>query len=131
MCLCVRPRERNQYRMVTDLLTMLQTPLALFWRHRTLTYEMARREIKDRYAGQLLGSIWAFGHPILMVGLYLVIFKYVFRLSATSVEGSADYIVYLLSGMIPWLAIQDSLNKSTSVLVSNSRLVKQIVFPIE
>src|SRR6185312_6179068 len=62
---------------------------------------------------------------------YLVIFKYVFRLSATSVEGSADYIVYLLSGMIPWLAVQDSLNKSTSVLVSNSRLVKQIVFPIE
>ena len=31
----------------------------LLTRHRQLTWEMTRREIADRYAGQMLGAFWA------------------------------------------------------------------------
>jgi lipopolysaccharide transport system permease protein len=110
----------------------LFTPLRLFWRHRVLTYELTRRELKDRYADQVLGALWAFAQPVMLVALYVVVFAYVFKLGATgAMEGTLGYTVYLLSGMIPWLAFQDSLGKTTSVLVGNARLVKQIVFPIE
>src|SRR5207249_291249 len=42
-----------------------------------------------------------------------------------------DYIVYLLSGLIPWMAFQESMAKSATVIVANASIVKQVVFPIE
>jgi|GEM_PF-5216522 len=35
---------------------------------RKLIYELVIRELRDRHAGQLLGTIWAFGHPRLVMG---------------------------------------------------------------
>lgn len=108
----------------------LWSPFGLFARHHILTWEMTKREIRDRYADQMLGSLWALGHPILLVLVYIVVFKYVFRVGALS-EAGQDYTVFLLAGMLPWLSFQDSLSKTTGSLVANARLVKQIVFPIE
>jgi len=116
--------------MTSGAMAILSTPFRHLWRHRVLTCELAKREIKDRYADQMFGSIWAFTQPILLVTLYVFIFKYVFRVGVLS--GSDDnYTVFLLAGMLPWLAFQDSLNKTTNVLVANAQLVKQIVFPVE
>lgn len=42
-----------------------------------------------------------------------------------------DYATYLLSGLIPWLAFQESMSKAAMVIVSNANLVKQFVFPAE
>ena len=41
--------------------------LGLLNRHRQLIWEMAKREITDRYAGQILGTIWAVGHPLVLM----------------------------------------------------------------
>ena len=49
-------------------------------RHRQLTWEMTRREISDRYAGQVLGTFWAVGHPLVLMAIYIFIFGYVFRM---------------------------------------------------
>lgn len=116
--------------MKISCLPFLWMPFGLFVRHHILTWEMTKREIRDRYADQMLGSLWALGHPVLLVSLYVVIFKYIFRVGALSETGQ-DYTVFLLSGMLPWLSFQDSLSKTTGTLVANAKLVKQIVFPIE
>lgn len=104
----------------------------LLTRHRQLTWEMTKREISDRYAGQVFGTIWAVCHPLILMAVYLFIFGFVFK---TKVGGTPDlpldYTTYLLSGLIPWMAFQDSMGKSATVIVSNASLVKQIVFPIE
>jgi lipopolysaccharide transport system permease protein len=42
-----------------------------------------------------------------------------------------DYSMYLLSGLIPWIAFQQSLAKSSVAITSNESLVKQVVFPLE
>jgi lipopolysaccharide transport system permease protein len=91
---------------------------------------MTKREIKDRYAGQMLGAIWALAHPVFLVALYVVVFKYVFKVGNLS-NGASDYTIYLLAGMLPWLSFQDALSKTTQVLSGNAQLVKQIVFPVE
>jgi len=93
---------------------------------------MARREIKDRYVGQVLGLFWAVGHPFALMLIYIFIFSVVFK---AKMGGTAsmpyNFPAYLLSGLIPWLSFQESLNKSVTVIKSNSNLVKQVVFPIE
>ena len=112
--------------------TRLFRPFALFYRHRILMYEMAKREITDRYAGQVFGALWAIGHPLILVVVYAFIFGKVMSLK---VGGTADmpldYTAYLLSGLLPWMAFQESLAKGTTAITANSSLVKQVVFPTE
>lgn len=99
---------------------------------RPLLLELTRREILDRHAGQLLGAGWALFQPLLVVGVYLFVFGYIFkgRIGGGAAPGF-DYPVFLLAGLIPWLGFQESMSRSSDVIVINANLVKQVVFPIE
>lgn len=104
----------------------------LFGRHRQLTWHMALREITERYTGQVFGTFWTIGHPLVLMATYVVVFRFVFKTSALGQTASPhDYTVYILSGVIPWLACIEAMNKATMAIVSNANLVKQVVFPLE
>jgi lipopolysaccharide transport system permease protein len=97
-----------------------------------LIYELALRELRDRYAGQVFGLFWSVGHPLILILIYIFIFGFVFtmRLDKT-LEMPLDYTSYILSGMIPWLVFQEVLGKASTLVVNNANVVKQVVFPIE
>jgi len=106
--------------------------VSLLLRQRALIIAMARREVFDRYAGQMFGVLWAIAHPLIVIGVYLFIFNVVLRVRIGSTAAlPMDYPVYLLSGVIPWLTIAEILNKSGVTIVANASLVKQVVFPVE
>ena len=101
-------------------------------RHRDLTFEMAKRELSDRYAGQAFGMLWAVIHPMFMMGLFVFIFAVVFKQKiGGTMDMPLDYTTYLLSGLVSWLSFQESLTKSSVAITSNTALVKQVVFPLE
>jgi lipopolysaccharide transport system permease protein len=104
----------------------------LLTRHRHLTWALAKREIMDRYAGQMLGLVWAVGHPMLLMAVYVFVFGVVFRVRmGDSFDLPLDYTVYVLAGLIPWLAVSESLGKGSGIISGNSNLVKQVVFPLD
>jgi lipopolysaccharide transport system permease protein len=106
--------------------------LQVLYRNRALTLELAKRDITDRYAGQLFGVLWAIGHPFILVLVYAFIFGQVFALKiGGTVDMPLDYTAYLLAGLLPWLTFQESLSKGALAVVGNANLVKQVVFPIE
>ncbi len=106
--------------------------VGLLTRHRQLTWEMVKREISDRYAGQVLGTLWTIGHPLILMAIYVFIFTVIFKQkTGGTFELPRDFTTYLLSGLIPWMAFQESMMKSPTVIISYSNLVKQVVFPIE
>lgn len=116
---------RGHFQAFSEIVTLLT-------RYRDLTFEMARREIADRYAGQAFGIFWAIGHPVFMIGLYIFIFSFVFRQKiGGTVDLPLDYTSYILTGMVAWLGFQESMIKSCTAITSNSSLVKQVVFPLE
>lgn len=118
-------RPRNHFQAFHELIHLLT-------RYRQLTWEMTKREISDRYAGQLFGFSWAIGHPLILMGVYVFIFAVVFKMRTGGTrELPLDYTTYLLSGLIPWLSFQECMSKGAVVIVSNANLVKQVVFPIE
>ena len=106
---------------------------SLLYTQRELTLEMTKREFSERYAGQVLGVVWGVAHPIILIGIYLFIFSYVFttRSDAVGAGDSVNYAVYLLAGLVPWIGMVEALNKSTQVISSNANLVKQVIFPLE
>jgi lipopolysaccharide transport system permease protein len=106
--------------------------LSFVIRHASLIWEMSKREFTDRYAGQFFGSFWAFGHSLILMLVYVFVFTFVFKIKlGGSYEMPLDYTTYLLSGLIPWMAVQEAMSKSTTVLAANANVVKQVVFPIE
>jgi lipopolysaccharide transport system permease protein len=119
-------------RLFTGHIKALREVVTLLYRNRELTYEMARREIFDRYSGQWLGAYWAIGHPLFLMGLYVFIFAVVFKQSFGGTQAlPRDYITYLLCGLVPWLGLQEAMVKNCSAISSSAALVKQMVFPIE
>lgn len=113
-------------------LQAFQELIVLLTRHRQLTLEMAKREIADRYMGQVFGIFWALAHPLFLMAIYVFVFGYIFRVR---VGGTLDlpfnYTIYLLAGLIPWLAFQEAMGKSGTVIINNANLVKQVIFPVE
>ena len=110
----------------------LREVIRLLIQHRGLTWELAKREFTDRHVASFFGAWWAVGQPLFLMGLYLFVFAFVLktRIGGTE-ELPLDYPTYLLSGLIPWMAVQESMNKSCSSVVNNPGLVKQVVFPLE
>ncbi len=101
-------------------------------RYRPLIWELTKREIAERYVGQVLGMAWAVGHPLIAIAVYIFVFAYIFqvRMGGTA-EAPLDYTTYLLSGLIPWLTFADIANRACNSITANAGLVKQVLFPVE
>lgn len=107
--------------------------LNIIWKRRLLIIELARRELKEQYIGQVLGIFWSVLHPIFLMALFVFLFGYVFgvRLGDAGARAPADYAVYILSGLVPWLGCQQIMTRSCGVMRGHANMVKQVVFPIE
>jgi len=106
--------------------------IAAVWSRRSLLKELTRREISEQYVGQVLGFAWAIAHPLFLMALFVFIFGYVF---GAKVGGDGripqDYAVYILSGLLPWLGLQQIMSRACSSLTGHANLVKQVIFPVE
>ncbi len=99
-------------------------------RYRELLWEMTRRDLVERYAGEVLGGAWAIAQPLLVMFIYTFVFTFIFKLRLNA-DGGSQYVAYLLAALAPWLAMQDIIGRSPTLIVDSSNLVKQIVFPAE
>lgn len=122
-------------RAVFDLRTNTQILLELLGvlkRFRVLIFELARREITDRYTGQLFGSFWTFVHPAVVILVYVFLFNVVFESKTAGTQlMPLDKTTYILAGIIPWLCFAEALGKASTVIIVNANLVKQVIFPVE
>jgi len=106
-------------------------PLKTLFERRELIGELVWFELRDRHAGQILGMAWAFGHPLALMLLYMVLFTYIFPSRFDTGGTGANLSVNILAGIVPWLTFQALLLRAPSIIVEHVSLVKQIVFPIE
>src|SRR5262249_24560944 len=79
----VKPEAEFEY-LPTDVtlkphpfLGWITGPFTMLLRHRALIRAMAEREIIAPYAGQMLGGVWAFCHPLFFIALLVVVFNYI------------------------------------------------------
>ncbi|MGY3534256.1 lipopolysaccharide transport system permease protein [Bradyrhizobium embrapense] len=87
--------------------------------------------VSDRYLGSSLGLVWAVLSPLLLMGIFTFVFTFVFPGRLPGREGAIAYVVWLLSGYGPWLAISEGLSISTGSVVGNAGIVKNIAFKSE
>src|SRR5262245_44329113 len=85
----------------------------------------------DRFLGSSLGLLWAMLSPLLLMGIFTFVFTVVFPARLPGREGALPYVIWLISGYGPWLAISEGLSSATSSVVVNAGIVKNIAFKSE
>ena len=68
--------------------------------------------------------------PALLFGLYAVIYTLVFRVKVPGLEHGA-YVVYIFSGLVPYLMTAASLSAGVGSVVANRSVLNSTVFPID
>ncbi len=105
---------------------VLHLPMELF-QNRKLILNLAKNDFKTKYAGSYLGIVWAFVQPIVTIMVYWFVFSVGLKAGKAS---NYPFVLYLVSGIVPWFFFQDALNGGTNALVEYNYLVKKVVFKI-
>ena len=71
--------------------------LAKLFRYRGLIQSLVARELKARYRGSVLGFLWSFINPLLLLGIYSFIFT---TIMPNRVEGVQPYALFMLVGIL-------------------------------
>ncbi len=101
--------------------------LKLLWNYRELLWNLANREITQRYKQSVLGYAWVILNPLFQLIVMSFVFDVVLRVSSLGVP----FILFLSAALLPWNLFTQSLTSSSNVLVSNSHLITKIYFPRE
>lgn len=101
------------------------------WAHRSLTLSLVRRDIEARYRGSFGGGFWTVLNPLLLMLTYFFVFGIVLESRFPGDPTRSGFVVYFLSGMLPWLAISEALGRSPAVVLEHGNLIKKLVFPSE
>jgi len=95
-------------------------------RQRQLIVAMARREIASQYIGSMLGFLWTFIQPAVMIFVFWFVFSVGFK---TKPMNGAPFVVWLAAGLAPWFLFADIITRSAGSVVSQGHLIKKTVFP--
>jgi len=101
------------------------------WRWRRLVGELARRDFKARYAGSALGVAWAVLEPLVQFGLYLTVFSYFLGMRLEGRPGVGMFGLYLVSGLVPFMAFQEAVGRATGLVRERAQLVRHVNVPLE
>lgn len=94
---------------------------------RDLVIRLAKRDFKSRYLGSYLGLLWAFIHPSVTIAVFWFVFQVGFKSKPVN---NYPFILWLMTGIIPWFFFSEALSGGTSSVVEYSYLVKKVLFRV-
>ncbi len=107
--------------------------LADLWQHRELLWQFTQRRIELRHKGSHLGLALSFLSPLLMLGLYVFVFGYIFggHFGVLAEETPVDYGLGIFLGLTLFHFCAEVLNTAPTLILTHPNFVKKVVFPLE
>jgi len=96
------------------------------WRYRELFYILSWRDVKVKYKQTVIGVLWSILRPLLVMGIFTIVFSYFAKLPANI---DAPYALFVFTGMLPWQFFASSLTECSNSLIANTNLVTKVYFP--
>lgn len=102
------------------------------WRNRSLVMTLTKREIAGRYRGSMMGVLWSFFLPVLMLAVYTFVFSVIFkaRWNAGS-DSKTEFALILFAGLLVFNFFSECVNRAPGLILANPSYVKKVVFPLE
>ena len=95
-------------------------------RYRELFGNLFRRDLQAKYRGSALGVLWTVANPVMLMGVYLLVFGVVWP--SPFAEGG-HYPLFLLSGLALWTFFAAAVQSATRSMLDNANLIRKTRFP--
>jgi ABC-2 type transport system permease protein len=95
-------------------------------RYRHSLWLLTKRDLKVRYSTSALGYVWSILDPLLMSGIYYVVFVVIFDRGDTLDQ---PYIVFLLAGLLPWTWFNGAISDFSKAFLRDAKLVRSTKIP--
>src|SRR3954447_2449523 len=95
-------------------------------RYRELFGNLFRRDVQAKYRGSLLGVAWTLANPVLLMGVYLLVFSVLWK---TPFGNGGHYGLFLLVGLSGWIFFAASVQSASRSLLDNANLIRKTRFP--
>lgn len=101
------------------------------WTHRALVGNFARRELKAKYKGSVLGSMWSMVNPLATLGVYTLIFGFFLKFPPeTGGNGHLrNFAIYLFTALVAWNMFFGLVTGTMGSLISAGGLLRKVYFP--
>ncbi len=93
-------------------------------RYGFLIRQLVRRDFKTKYKRSVLGVLWSFLNPLLMMSVQYIVFSTIFRSAAIP-----DFAVYLMLGIVLFNFFSESSTMGLSAITTNASLINKAYVP--
>ncbi|MBR3327738.1 MAG: ABC transporter permease [Atopobiaceae bacterium] len=100
------------------------------WEWRSHVVRLSRFELLKRSRNSALSWAWLIIRPLVTIFCYWFALYVGFRHGQDMVEGMPPYILWLVSGVVPWFFMNEILHGGTDLMRSYSYLVTKVRFPL-
>ncbi len=110
---------------------MIKEWILIYYNYWYLIREFLIKEIKGKFAGSFAGRLWLIINPLSQILVYVFLFAIVLKIKLQArLSGTDNFVIYLLSGMFPWLFFSDSVTRSIGILIENTTIIQKVAFPV-
>src|SRR5919201_7996 len=95
------------------------------YQYRALLWSLTQRELKARYRGSVLGFLWTFLNPTLLMLVYSLVFSVYTR------NAIPHYTYFLFVGLLPWIWFSSSVGGGASAISDRRDLLTKVRFPAQ
>jgi lipopolysaccharide transport system permease protein len=97
---------------------------------RELMVNLTLRELRGKYKRSVLGWTWSLLNPLATMLIFTFVFVVIFKVETPRGEpsGLRNFPLFLLSGLVLWNFVSNSVNGSMTTLIANATLVKKVYF---
>jgi len=92
---------------------------------RELLRALIQKDFETRYAGSVLGVLWTQLYPLLLLGVYSLVFAVIFK---TAIP---DFPIFLFTGIVLWNFFNTAVMSATNSVLGSAQLITRIGFPRE
>lgn len=109
--------------------------LRAIWAYRYFWMSLVQMDLRSRYRRSVLGIGWSMLHPILMSGVFCLVFSQIMDIKSHEWEKFGypsawrGYAAYLLCSMAVWEFIRNSLSVGCLALIRNEAYIRQCPLP--
>jgi homopolymeric O-antigen transport system permease protein len=91
--------------------------------YRALVSSLVVRELRVRYRGSVLGFLWTFLNPFLLMIVYAVVFLFYMRVQME------NYATFMIIGLLPWLWFSTAVVDGSTGIIGRMDLLSKVRFP--
>jgi lipopolysaccharide transport system permease protein len=87
-------------------------------------------DVRQRYAGSILGALWAVLYPLALLVFYATVYIAIFKVQAPGLSASG-YTVMVMAGLVPIIMFTETVSLGLNSVLAHKSLLLNTVFPAE